>query len=116
MLEVTTSSPKRPNFFWYCFLTVFRNSVLLEKRGDPEKSAQEGVALHAQLQVAAGGRLPGNVETGQNVHTNVVVADIIPVLQRNAAPGGLGRIAGFPNQAAAFLDAFQRVGVGKSLG
>src|SRR5208283_5251271 len=25
MFDVTTSSPKRPNFFWYCFLTVSRN-------------------------------------------------------------------------------------------
>ena len=43
MFEVTTASPKRPNFFWYCLRTLSRNfsSVMpyVCRKGDTLKNA-----------------------------------------------------------------------------
>ena len=62
MLEFTTASPSLPNFFTYCLWTTSRNcswrdAEFLQQRRDREERAEERVALHAQLQVAAVGRL-----------------------------------------------------------
>ena len=42
---------------------LLRNAELLEQRADREECAEERVALHAQLQIAAICRLAGNCET-----------------------------------------------------
>ncbi len=78
MFEVTTASPSRPNFLTYCLWTTSRNCSwvmpeFLEQRRDREERAQERVALHAQLQVAAFGGLPRNLEAGQREHADVLV-------------------------------------------
>ena len=56
-----------------------------------------------------------DVEAGQDEDADVVFLHELPVLRRNALPGGFGRVAGFPDEAAALLDAFERVGVRERL-
>ncbi len=105
MFDVTTSSPKRPNFFWYCFLTVawnclFGNVVLPEEGRDAEERAEERVALHAQLQFRLVRRLSRDVEPGQDVNVDVVILDELPVLRRDALPGGLWRCRWIPRRCS----------------
>jgi hypothetical protein len=63
MFDSTTASPKRPNFLRYCCLDLLVEVLAVDagvpqERRHGEERAQEGVALHAQLQlgrsVAAG--------------------------------------------------------------
>ena len=90
--------------------------VILEEGGHLEECAEERVALHAQLQILSAGGVAGDIETGQDKNPDVVVPDELPVLGRDAFPCLLGRVARFPYEAAALVDALEGVRVRERLG
>ena len=90
--------------------------VILEKTGDAEKRAEEGVALHTQLEIRAAGGIAGDIETGQNEHANVVLFNKGAMMGGDALPRGLGRFTRFPNKAAAFVDTLKRIAVREGFG
>ena len=88
----------------------------LEKRGNAEEAPEEGIPLHAQLQLRLAGGLAGDVEAGQDENADFVVADPLPVLRRHPLPGHRRGFVRLPDEAAALLQAFQRIGVREGLG
>ena len=90
--------------------------MILEEGGHLEECAEERVALHAQLQILSAGGVAGDIETGQDKNPDVVVPDELPVLGRDAFPCLLGRVARFPYEATALVDALERVRVRERLG
>src|SRR5262249_22485232 len=46
--------------------------VMLEEGRNAEEGAKEGVALHAELEIAAISCLTGNIEPGQNVNSDII--------------------------------------------
>ena len=89
---------------------------MLQKRRDTEESAKKRVALPPELEIGALGRVAGDLEARQDVNSNIVLFDELAMLGGDALPRGFGRVARFPNQAAAFLQSFKRIGVRESLG
>ncbi len=94
---------------------LFGNVVVLEEGRDAEKRAQKRIALHPELEVGAVGGFARDFEAGQDVNPQVVFLHEFPMVRRDALPGGFRRVARFPNQAAALLQPFERVGVRKGL-
>ena len=97
-------------------ILLLRDAELLQQRADREERAQKGVALHAQLQIAAVGGFAGDVEAGQREDANLFLDDLLARPQRQVLPGALAVLIRLPHQAAALLHAVQRIGVGKGLG
>ena len=56
---------------------LLRDAELLQQAADRKECAEEGVALHAQLQIAAVGRLAGDFEAGQREDANLLVDDLL---------------------------------------
>ena len=120
MLDFTTASPSRPNFFTYCLCTTSWNCSwvmpeFLEQRRHGEERAEERVALHAQLQVAAVGRLPRDLEPRQREDADLLLDDLLARPQRQPLPRLLALLLGLPDEAAALGHAVERVGVGERL-
>ena len=120
MLESTTASPSLPNFFTYCFLhdvaeLLLGDAELLQHGATREERAEESVALHAQLQVGAVGGLAGDFETGQRVDANVLLDDLLARPEGQVLPCALAFGVRLPDEAAALLDAVERIGVGEGL-
>ena len=92
------------------------DSEFVEQGADGEECAEEGVALHAELQIATIGGLLGDGEAGQREDANVLVDDLLARPQRQTLPGLLAFFVGFPQQAAALGHAVERVGVGEGFG
>ena len=61
------------------------DAVDLQERRNAEKCAEERIALHAQLQIAAVGRFARDVEPGQDVNADIVLANELAVLRRECA-------------------------------
>ena len=121
MLELTTASPSLPNFFTYCLhddvaVLLLGDAELLQHGADGEEGAEEGVALHAELEVGAVGGLAGDFEAGQREDANVLLDDLLAGPEGKVLPGALAFGVGLPDQSAAVLDAVERVGVGEGLG
>ena len=95
---------------------IFADLIVLQERGDSEEGAQEGIPLHAQLEILPGGRLASDIETGKDEHPNLVVLDELSVGFGNTLPSSLRGISRFPYQASTRLETFQWVGVGEGLG
>ena len=91
-----------------------RNSS--EQRRHREERAQEGVALHSQLQVGAIGGVARDLETRQRVNANILVDDLLARPQRQPLPGLLAFLVRLPHQAAALGHSVQRIGVREGLG
>ena len=67
-------------------ILLLGDAELLEQGADGEECAEEGVALHAELQVAAVGGLFGDVEAGQREDADVLVDDLLARPEGQAAP------------------------------
>ncbi len=92
------------------------DAELLEQIADGEEAAEEGVALHAELQVAAVGGLFGDGEAGEGEDANVFIDDLLARPEGQTLPGLFAFLVGLPKEAAAFGHAVERVGVGEGLG
>ena len=92
------------------------DAELLEQAADGEEGAEEGVALHAELQVAAVGGFFGDGEARQGEDANVFIDDLLARPEGQTLPGLLAFFVGLPHEAAAFGHAVERVGVGEGLG
>ena len=97
-------------------ILLLGDAELLEQVADGEEGAEEGVALHAQLQIAAVGGFFGDGKAGQREDANVFVDDLLARPEGQLLPGLLAFLIGLPDQAAAFGHAVERVGVGEGLG
>ena len=95
---------------------LLRDAELLQHGADGEERAEEGVALHAELQVAAVGGLAGDFEAGQREDANLLVDDLLARPEGQVLPRALAFGIRLPDQAAAFLHAVERIGVGEGLG
>ena len=116
MLDFTTPSPSRPNFFTYCLWTTswncsWRDAEFLEQRRHGEERAEERVALHAQLQVGAIGRLARDLEAGQREDADLLLDDLLARPQRQPLPRLLAFFLRLPDEAAALGHAVERVGM-----
>ena len=85
----------------------------LEERGDAEEGAEEGIPLHAELELGLVRGFAGDVEAGQNEDADLVFLDEAAVFRGDALPGDLGRVARFPDEGAAFFQAVEGIGVGE---
>ena len=81
-----------------------------------EECAEEGVALHAELEIGAVGGLAGDVKAGQGEDANLVVDDLLARPDGQVLPGALALGVRLPDERAAGLNAVERVGVGEGLG
>ena len=95
---------------------LLRDTKLLEQRRDGEKRAEKGVALHAQLEVASIGGLPGNLEPWQREDPDLLLDDLLPGPHREPLPRLLAFFVGLPHETAALRHAVERVGVRERLG
>ena len=95
---------------------LLTNVMVLKERGDLKEGPKEGVALHTELQICTVGSPTGDLKTRQDEHANVVILNILPVPGGNTLPRCLGSFTRLPNYTTALIDAFQRIGVGESLG
>ena len=68
------------------------------------------------MQVGAVGGLAGDFKAGQREDANVLVDDLLARPERQVLPRALAFSVRLPDQAAAFLDAVERIGVGEGLG
>ena len=93
-----------------------RDAEFIEQAGDGEECAEEGVALHAELEVGAIGGLAGDVKAGERVDADVFFDDLLARPDGEILPGALAFLVGLPNERAAGLHAVERVGVGEGLG
>ena len=82
-------------------ILLLRDAELIEQAADGKERAEEGVALHAQLQIAAVGGLLGDGEAGQREDANVVVDDLLARPLRQALPGLLAFFVRLPDERAA---------------
>ena len=97
-------------------ILLLGDAELLEQGADGEECAEEGVALHAELEVAAVGGLFGDGEAGQREDANVFIDDLLAGPEGQLLPGLLAFLIGLPDQAAAFGHAVERVGVSEGFG
>ena len=95
---------------------ILSDVVVLQERRDAEEGAEKAVTLHAQLQLGFVGRFARDIEAGQDVNTDIIVLNEFSMRCRDAHPGGFRGIAGFPDQTAALLDAFERISVREGFG
>ena len=95
---------------------LLRDAELLEQRADFEECAEEGVALHAELEVAAVGGFFGDGESGKREDANVFIDDLLARPRRQLLPGFFTFLIGLPDEAAAFGHAVERVRVGEGFG
>ncbi len=121
MFDCTTASPSLPNFLTYCLqhdvaVLLLRDAELLQQAADREECAEEGIALHAQLQIGAVGGLARDFKAGQREDANVLVDDLLARPQRQVLPRALAFGVRLPDEASALLDAVERIGVGEGLG
>ena len=58
-------------------ILLLGDAELVEQAADGEECAEEGVALHAELEIAAVGGFLGDGEAGQREDANVVVDDLL---------------------------------------
>ena len=79
------------------------DAEFLEQRRHGEERAEERVALHAQLQVAAIGGLPGNLEPRQREDADLLLDDLLAGPQREPLPRLLAFLLGLPDETAALL-------------
>ena len=70
-----------------------------EDRRHGKERAKERVALHAQLQVGAVGRVAGDLEAGQRVHANLLVDDLLARPHGQPLPRLLALLLRLPDQA-----------------
>jgi len=94
---------------------LLADPVGLQERAHAEERAEEGIPLHAELQLGLVGRRARDFETRQNKDAHVVLGDPLPVARRDPLPCDLGRFARLPHEAAALLEAFERIGVRERL-
>src|SRR5439155_17244248 len=90
---------------------LLADSEFLEERGDGEERAEEGVALHTQLEVAAFGRLARDLKTRQREHADVLVDDLLARPHREPLPRLRAFFLRLPHEAAALRHAVERVGM-----
>ncbi len=95
---------------------VLGDAELVEQAGAGEEGAEEGVALHAELKVAAVGGLAGDVEAGQGEDPDVLLDDLLASPDGEVLPGALAFLVGLPDEAAALLHAVKGVAVGEGFG
>ena len=77
------------------------DAELLQHGADGEECAEEGVALHAQLQVGAVGGLAGDFEAGQREDANLFLDDLLARPQGQVLPRALALRVRLPDEAAA---------------
>ncbi len=94
---------------------VVPDPELLQEAGHLEERPEEGVALHAQLQVGPVGRATGDGKAGQDVDPNPAVQDRLSVLRRDPRPGLGRRLVGLPDERAPLFQAVDRIGVRERL-
>ena len=75
------------------------DAELLRAGADGEECAEEGVALHAELEVGAVGGLARDLEAGQREDANVLVDDLLAGPDGQVLPGALAFRVGLPDQA-----------------
>ena len=92
------------------------DAELGEHRRDREEGAQEGVALHAQLEVGAVGGLAGDPEAAQGEDADLLVEDLLAGPGGQPLPGLVALFLGLPDEGAALGHAVERVRVGEGLG
>ena len=97
-------------------ILLLGDAELVEQAADGEECAEEGVALHAELEIAAVGGFLGDGEAGQREDANVLVDDLLAGPMGQTLPGLLAFFIGLPNQRAAFGHAVERVAVGEGFG
>ena len=68
---------------------LLRDAELLRAGADREEGAEEGVALHAELQVGAVGGLAGDFEAGQREDANVLLDDLLARPEGQVLPRAL---------------------------
>ncbi len=83
-------------------ILLLGDSELVEQRAHVEECAQEGVALHAQLQIAAVSGLFGDFKTGQSEDADVLLDNLLARPERQLLPGVFALLIRLPNQRAAF--------------
>src|SRR3974377_1381266 len=93
-----------------------RDTEFREQRRNREERAKEGVALHAKLQIGAVGGLAGDLKAGQREHADFFVDDLLARPDGKLLPGYFAFLLRFPDEASAFTDTVERIGVRKSLG
>ena len=92
------------------------DAELLEQRRHGEERSEERVALHAELEVAAVGRFPGNLEPGQRVDADLLLDDLLASPQGQPLPRLFAFLVRLPHQRAALLHSVERVGMRERLG
>ena len=92
------------------------DAEVAEQRADGEECAKEGVALHAELEIAAIGGFLGDFKAGQGEDADIFVDDLLACPDGQLAPGLLAFLIGLPDQASTLGHAVERVGVGEGFG
>ena len=95
---------------------LLRDAELLEERRHGEERPEERVALHTELQVAAVGRFPRDLEPRQGENADLLLDDVLARPDRQPFPGVLALLVGLPDERSPLGHAVERVAVGEGFG